>query len=40
MERNSTIDIMKGLAIILMLFIHAPFVGLGVRRFKKGKKII
>ena len=30
MERNSTIDIMKGLAIILMLFIHAPFVGLGI----------
>lgn len=30
MERNSTIDIMKGLAIILMLFIHAPFVDLGI----------
>lgn len=30
MKRNSTIDIMKGLAIILMLFIHAPFVDLGV----------
>ena len=30
MKRNSTIDIMKGLAIILMLFIHAPFLDLGI----------
>lgn len=30
MERNSSIDIMKGFAIILMLFIHAPFVNLGI----------
>ena len=30
MERNSSIDIMKGLAIILMLFIHAPFVDFGI----------